>query len=783
MHLRLPIIVSFTAAALLARTAPTWAEEPTPPSSTAPTLPALDPNDPLFRALQELQRDVDDVRKSLDAPNMNGGRMSPPPAMARPPRGQMAPTMKSPAQSTSAAATQSPPRPAVAKKMDWWSFQPLRRPAVPQVGAADARNTAVDRFLLAKLEPAGLAIHDEADPYTLCRRLYFDLTGLPPTPAELERFVSEFSLSPRLPVSQSRAEDKETGRQGDREAAYTALVDRLLASPRFGERWGRHWLDVVRFGESAGRSWNAPFTYAWRYRDYVIDAFNRDTPFDRFILEQLAGDLLPAGDDAERRTNLIATGMLGLASIELRAESHEMFLMDQIDDQIDVTTRAFMGLTVSCARCHDHKYDPVSMHDYYALAGIFYSSQTYTGQGHQGDLGPGGYVDPDRLIRMPSTTGGAARSSGVIGIHSMSDFQSAWSRDRKVRYATDPDLAMAVVDGEIRDCPIRIKGEPYDRGESPARGDLGISGLPPLPPIANDASGRLQLARWIASTDNPLTARVAANRVWLHLFGRGLAATVDDFGTTGETPTHPELLDWLAVELVEGSGPQPHAWSMKQLIRTLVLSRAYRASSTMTALDRDRDPQNALYGRMSIRRLQWEPLRDSMLSAAGRLTFERPDGIQVNGMGGKSGTAATHSLLTIDAPYRTVYLPVLRSLVPAEYDMFDFPNPTQIMGRREVTTVATQALFFMNSDFAVECASDAAAKLLDAVNADGSPLDDAGRVRQSYLRLFGREPQSEETTASLQLLNELDAGDATAQYRWTALVQALMAGAEFRYVR
>jgi len=721
----------------------------------------IDPNDPLLKAVQELSRDLQQLRQEINsaspgnktappvmsAPSMTAPSMSAPPV--RPATSSARPAVASAKPRQAGVDIASPARLAPPKEnYDLWSFQPLKKPAVPDVKASTWAKSEIDRHVLSKLETAGVKPNPDADRFTLIRRVSFDLTGLPPTEQEVRAYVNDAATD---------------------DVAMARMVDSYLASPRFGERWGRHWLDVVRYADSVGRTWNAPFIYAFRYRDYVIDSFNSDKRYDRFILEQLAGDLLPPGSAAEEREQLTATGFLTLGSLPLNDGSDEGFAMDRIDEQIDVTSRAFLGLTVSCARCHDHKYDPISMRDYYSLAGIFYSTRTYPGQAHRGDMSGGGYVDAEKLVRLPSLTGA---SPPLVGVHSMTEFQQEWQRVRQnVRYTTHPDLAMGVLDDEIRDCEIRLKGNAYDRDVAPPRGDLHIAGLPALPQIPSNASGRLELARWIASPDHPLTARVMANRVWRHLMGRGLARTVDNFGVNGMEPTNAALLDQLATQLIESG------WSTKQLIRSIVLSRVYRTSSAGQKAAQERDPQNDLLWRRELRRLELEAVRDSLLQASGRLELKRPDGIQMYGTGGK-GQAATRGLLGIESPYRTVYLPVVRAGLPELYATFDFPDPCQITGDREVTTVAPQALFFMNSDFVVDCARDAADRVLNTAN-----LTDAGRVKLVYGRLFSRYPTAAELQSALDFLSELDAsGEKDPElYRWSALMQALMASAEFRY--
>ena len=640
-----------------------------------------------------------------------------------------------------------------------WSFAALQRPAVPKVKNTAWLKDGLDVFILAKLETAGIAPNPDADRATLLRRASFDLTGLPPTPEELTAFL-------RDPAPDDQA--------------LAAVLDRLLASPRFGERWGRHWLDVVRYADSVGRIWNAPFLYAWRYRDWVIDSFNEDKLYTVFVAEQVAGDLLPARTPAEKRTHSIGTGLLTLGAMELPQSNSEAFALDRVDDQIDVTSRAFLGLTMSCARCDNHKTDPIQQRDYYALAGIFYSSRTLSG-GQRG-----AYVDPDLLLRLPTMAqvqsaaqppANATRPGNAPAPQNsmkMTGGKTSPEMDAKGFWTTNMDRAMGVTEGELQDCAIRIKGEANQPGETPRRGDFQLPGLPKLPAIGEKESGRLALAQWIASPANPLTARVMVNRVWAHLFGRGLVRSVDNFGLTGEKPTHPELLDHLAVRFME------NGWSVKKLIRAMMLSRTYRESSASEPGRLERDGANDLFWRMNPKRLEMEAIRDSMLMAGGRLSFERPAGIQVAGNGGKGKVARTRPLLDEADSCRTVYLPVLRDLLPEVYKIFDFPEPTQIKGDREVTTVPAQALFFVNSRFAVDAARAAAERLLG----DTALRTDETRIARANVVLLGREASPDEIKDARAFLASMDgtsnAKDASIA-SWSSLVQALMASTEFRY--
>jgi hypothetical protein len=646
-----------------------------------------------------------------------------------------------------------------------WSFNPLYRPAIPQVQKEQESwvRDDLDRFILAKLDTANVLPNLDADRVTLIRRATFDLTGLPPTEKEIEDFTRD-----------SANDDQ----------AFAKVVDRLLQSPRFGERWGRHWLDAVRYSDSVGRTMNGAFPFARRYRDYVIDAFNQDKPYNRFVAEQLAGDLLPSTTPGQKAENTIATGFLTLASLDL-SEGGEQFRLDQVDDQIDVTSRAFLGITISCARCHNHKTDPVTQQDYYALAGIFYSTETWQGQKPKGDLGANGYVDVDSLVRVPAATkpvaiaGNTARtgvapsgSSGGNDDSTMMDMQQANGR-YPVLFRYDPTRAMGVQEGEIQDCEIAIKGDPYDRAEAPPRGVIEIPLLPKLPAIPKDVSGRMELAKWITTPTHPLTARVMVNRLWQHLFGRGIVRTPDDFGVNGDKPTHPELLDHLAVRFVEGK------WSMKQMIRTIMLSRTYRLSSRGDATKETADGPNDFFWRMNVRRLEVEAIRDTMFFVAGTLTFDRPEGTQVAGYGGKGRETWLRSLTPDDAPYRMVYLPAMRSKLSPMHETFDFPDPSQIKGQREVTTVAPQALFFLNGELAIDLARSAAERLLEEDH-----KDDTARVHTAYLRVLGRKADADEAKDALAMMKSLDADGAkdAETFRWAALIQALMTSAEFRYV-
>ena len=610
-----------------------------------------------------------------------------------------------------------------------WSYQRLQRPAIPVTKDTAWPKDDLDRFILARLETENLRPIGDASRAILIRRASFDLRGLPPSQTEVDAFVRDPSPD---------------------DAAFAKVVDTFLQSERFGERWARHWLDVVRYADSVGRVWNAPFLYAARYRDWVIDSFNEDKPYNRFVAEQIAGDLLPATTVLQRRDQIVGTGMLALGSMNVQEGDYEQYILDQVDDQIDVVGRAFLGLTLACARCHDHKTEPVTMRDYYALAGIFYSSRTLSGTPNRNEGVSGGYVSPEALVDLPTELDEAVGPPHKLpaGIHSMDDLRELGNPKETIRYDHDPHFCMGVIDAEIKDCEIAIGGDPHDRDTAPARGEMKLPALPPMPKVPAQSSGRLEFAQWLTQPTHPLTSRVMVNRLWQHLFGEGLVRTPDDFGITGADPSHPELLDHLAIRFVE------NGYSMKKMIRAMMLSRTYRLATTGNP--EHPDAGNKLRWRQNPKRLELEPLRDTLLQLAGQLTFDRPEGIQVAGSGGKGRHGITRGLLGIEEPYRTIYLPVVRDNIPELFSTFDFPGPTQIKGQRDVTTVAPQALFFMNNPFVEQIAAQITEK--------------AGKdTKAIYHLLLGREPTSEEIT---------DARDLDDQ----TLVQALLGTAEFRYV-
>jgi len=675
----------------------------------------------------------------------------------------------------------------IEKGREHWAFQPPQKSAPPPVKNAGWPRSEIDRFVLAGLEAQGLRPAEDADRRTLARRVYFDLIGLPPAPEEIESFAND--KSPQ---------------------ALEQLVDKLLASPQFGEKWGRHWLDVARYAESSGKENNIVYPHAWRYRDYVIAAFNADKPYDRFLKEQIAGDLLPIGNDNEWATNLVATGFLAIGPKSHNTRDPRQFAMDLADEQIDAMSQGMLGLTVACARCHDHKFDPIPQKDYYALAGIFVSTETRYGtpefiQNNQATpliALPPNVTLPDAEPLTSSQL--AALRRQLEQAKKERDEILAEAREKKDRSVlmANPRLIrtgaqVAIIEKQLarhdengwpkkfamgvqerttpRDVRLLQRGELDKAGDSVPRGFLQVLNAK-QPPAIKEGSGRMELAEWIASSDNPLTARVMANRVWQHLFGRGLVATPDNFGTTGQKPSHPQLLDQLAVSLVK------HGWSVKQLIREIVLSRAYQLGSGYDAQNYALDPDNIYLWRMTPRRLDAEAIRDAMLAVSGTLNLAPPRGSPVANSEGPVQVLLRFGALQSDRNCRSVYLPIVRDQVPESLAVFDFAEPSLVTGDREDTTVPSQALYLMNNATVQRLAEAFSDRLMAA------QMSGAGRVRLAYQLAFGRLPTESELKATTEFFRRFYEAEAksgqnrpqTDRASTVAFCQALFASAEFR---
>jgi hypothetical protein len=683
----------------------------------------------------------------------------------------------------------------------WWSFQPIKNVPAPDVKDTGWPRDALDRFVLAGLEAHELKPVGDTDKGTLVRRLYFDLVGLPPSLRDVEAFLADTS---------SNATEK--------------LVDRLLASPQFGERWGRHWLDVARFAESGGKERNTSFPHAWRYRDYVIASFNRDVPYDRFIKEQIAGDLLPARDPAQRARQQIATGFLAIGTKPVNLRDTLQFRLDVADEQIDTVSQSTLGMTIACARCHDHKFDPITQKDYYAMAGIFASTETL-----YGGIITVGVNQTSPLLELPRDAGlpSAEKAMSPEQLETLrkqlddaklalatveKDVRAALSKRDPVAYArraaargkaqeierkiesynsdgTSKNLAMGVREATtIADLPIYARGEIDRPGEMTPRGFVQVLSRKPAG-IDAKSSGRLELSEWIASPDNPLTARVMVNRVWEHLMGKGIVSTPDNFGTTGQKPTHPELLDYLAATFIE------QGWSVKKLIKKIVLSRTYQLDSTFNKEDNSVDPDNDWIWRKSKRRLDAEEIRDAMLAASGLLDLRPVLGSPVADLG-EGFVAATFTELKVrggapgggiatglpgfainNVDTRSVYLPVLRDLVMEPMALFDFAESSTVIGKREETTVPSQALYMMNSPFVLRNAEAMAARIIAVKSATSTQCVDL-----AFLWALGRHPTPAEVKAVADFGPRFvqASGQREALPFWTALCQSLFETAEFR---
>ncbi|MFM2142362.1 MAG: hypothetical protein RLZZ476_906 [Verrucomicrobiota bacterium] len=613
-----------------------------------------------------------------------------------------------------------------------WSLKPISDPTPPKVQNTAWPRQSLDAFILAKIQQNGLQPAPDAEKAILKRRLSFDLIGLPPDPTD-----------------QSDPTDP-------------SYIERLLQSPHFGEKWGRHWLDVARYAESNGNdglSRNPSFPHAWRYRDYVIRAFNEDLPYDRFIAEQIAGDLLPYDSHAQRDRQLIATGLLALGAKPAKA-MNENFEMDVIADQINVIGSGILGLSIGCARCHDHKTDPIPTRDYYALAGIFKSTETMWGAAaREGLTAP---QTPLHELQAAAKVLPRAEVEPIIAANKPRKTPAKAS----FTYAADAPLAMGVRDAKkIEDCKLNIDGESKKLGAAIPRGFLSACGGGTVADLKQ--SGRLELAKWLASTQNPLTARVFVNRVWLQLFGEGLVTTPNDFGLSGERPTHPELLDHLATRFMR------EGWSIKKLIRSIVLSRTYQMAS--------RSGTGPMFSHHLRRRLDAETIRDTMLFATGDLNPQPATGSLI-----QHRDVLINELPSLHQPssQRSVYLLMLRNSMPPELTPFNLPDATTVVAQRDNSALATQSLYLLNNAFVIEQSHRFAKRLLQ------TPAESEKRIAQAYRQALGRDANAAELQRGLDFIREADAMLVSTQTdhprreldTWAALCQALLASNELRYV-
>ncbi|MBT6919342.1 MAG: DUF1553 domain-containing protein [Planctomycetaceae bacterium] len=745
-------------------------------------------------------------------------------------------------------------------RTEFWAYQQPKRRAVPTVENDKWCQNDIDYHILSGLEAVDLSPAEDAEPMVVARRLYFDLIGLPPTPDEVVAFENAWS-------------------QG-KEFAVRNLTNNLLLRDQFGERWGRHWLDVVRYAESTGRSVNMTFPHAWRYRDYVIDSFNTDKPFDHFIQEQLAGDLLPVETDEEWSEHLIATTFLAIGSKNVNEQNRIQFRADLIDEQIDTTTRVFLGTSVACARCHDHKFDAIPQSDYYALAGVFGNTETYFGnaQSSYGTFSGAQTKQNSTLLRLPvhdpspfdkslskeeveslrgelkakvSSLSNLRRSAGQGNsatvqqqrIRTLNELETLSGRLGNVDENGNPrSFTMGVQErGTPKDIPILVRGEIDQPAQIISRGFPQVLCEEPAI-ISADKSGRLKFAQWVGSDQNALVARVMVNRIWKSLVGTGIVRSMENFGVTGQAPSHPDLLDHLAVKFIDSG------WSVKTVIREIVNSRSYRIGTTFSATSHAADPDNALLWRANQRRLDAEVLRDSMLAMSGELDLRRPRGSEVAKAGytrvrsgmvgdprqmgrkmfaamrskqepgvgqsggrpqfrqqknseeemenGRAGVAGyrgrrargfnpemaqavmrkmTHQLDMEDATFRSVYLPIVRGEEPRALAVFDFADSSAIIGQRESSHTADQALYMLNNPFVIQQSRNMAKRIGRA------HTDVKDRVTMAFNLAYSRSPSSDELLETETFLsNFLSSSESDGGL--AAVCQSLFASAEFRFV-
>jgi len=647
-----------------------------------------------------------------------------------------------------------------------WAYQPLTNPPPPAITGHEWNRSAIDRFVKSRLDEKGLHVLPAASKRTLIRRVTFDLTGMAPTPEEADAFIAD--VSPK---------------------ALEKVVERLLASPRYGEHWGRHWLDVVRYADTAGDASDYPVPEMYRYRNYVIRSMQQDKRFDQFLREQISGDLMPHKDDEDRAEKLAATGYIANSRRFGQADG-EFYLT--IDDTIENLGKAVLGLSTGCARCHDHKFDPIPTKDYYALTGIFKSTKyPWAGLEHHQ------YIDGFAAARAADQERIDKQQARMIEVYRVvkkgagSDEKAP--ADERLKYLEAsaalsrirqgwPEIPMiyAVREGPPVNARVMVKGDPKTLGPEAKRGFLQILGGQTVPDDYK-GSGRDLLAGWIADPKNPLTARVIVNRVWLWHFGRGLVNTPNDFGKRGDAPTHPELLDHLASRFIESG------WSLKALHRDIILTRAYATASGHNEANAVKDSKNEFYWRFDRRRLSAEELRDSMLAVSGQLDptpggphpFPARGGYvftQHNPFVGEADTFASNR--------RSVYLMQQRFRPNPYLDLFDGPDANNAASARVGNTTALQALYMMNNPFVEAQAAEFAARV------SVSEETGAARIRLAYRLLFARAPTPAETQGALGFLQRYKAEgggpDTPAHDRsraaWSGLMRVLFSGNEFFYV-
>lgn len=660
-----------------------------------------------------------------------------------------------------------------------WAFQPIPKAGRSPAPTPGGRLSFIDAHLNNRLAEAGLAYSPPADKRTLIRRANFDLIGLPPAPEEVDAFLND--SNPR---------------------AFEAVVDRLLASPRYGERWGRHWMDVVRYADTAGDNADFPVPELHRYRDYIIDAFNADMPFDRFVVEQLAGDILARqAPSADAESMTIATGFLAL-SRRYGTGPYELWHLT-LENTLETVGQAFMGLNLKCARCHDHKFDPLTMKDYYGLYGIFASTEfpwagseeIQTKQFNRQKFVPLEDAASIEAKTLRWRDRIASLKDNIRVLEQTNAVPQPTSEDRKKKLAAlkadlralekpglPPDLktAYAVTEGTPADVPLQKRGEPSNPGTAAARCvPEALAGAAPFN-IAPGSSGRLEFARWLASTNHPLTARVMVNRIWHHHFGRGLVATPNNFGSNGEGPSHPELLDQLALRFMENN------WSVKSMHRLIMNSAAYQRSSAPASASIALDPANRLLSRFNRKRLEAEAIRDATLWVSGSLDLGIPGAHPFPPPAKWSWTQHQPFKERYESNHRGVYLMTQRFQKHPFLALFDGPDTNASTESRRASTVPQQALFALNNAF-METQSRALARRILRESAE-----EPQRLQLLHRLAWSRPASRDETARCLEWLRALKLASQRAQpeatepilaeQAWTSLAKAVLNSNEFLYV-
>jgi hypothetical protein len=670
----------------------------------------------------------------------------------------------------------------LAQAKRFWSFKPVHYPIIPTM---ENKPSNLDKIVVAQLNRENLVQVERANNYNIVRRLYFDLIGLPPTPEEIESYIN----------------DKDPNR-------YEKLVDKLLSDKRFGEKWGRHWLDIARYADSTGKDQNVTYPYAWRYRDYVISSFNQDKPYNQFIKEQIAGDLLPHKHYQEYNEHLIATGFLAIGTKNL-TENPKQFKADLIDEQIDIVTRGFLGITLSCARCHDHKFDPLSQKDYYAIYGIFQNIETLDGvergNNNIGYEGKYGFLVDDiskdlyekKQIELWNTLCDINNlNRKIVSIKGYNtnlndndkkqvekeleklekeiEEKTKKVSDSKVieimlKLLADPSPVMCVKESDkISNAKVMVRGNVNELGEEAPRRipELFVDKKPNHNPDNPKMSGRLELANWISNKDNPLTYRVYINRVWEGLFGQGIIDSFDNFGSLGGEPSNIKIMDYLVVKFIQKD------YSTKKLIKEILMSKTYQLSTKYNTDNYEKDPDNLYYWRMNEKRLDAEIIRDSLLYLAQDLKpsirehyILSTDKRKIDGKINKEIN---------EAKYRSVYLPVPRDHEIEMLDIFDRPDNNLLSANRSVTTVPTQALYLMNNDQILKHC-DTVAKQLEVSHKDKT---DNEKIQYLYLKYLCRKPTDKE----IELLKKhIEVSDKNKIYQ--DIIHILILTGEFREIK